>query len=58
MNVYLYLIPKKIISWNFCRQNEYFNISNHDPLEQEPLQEQGLIVILCEYFYAGEGCWV
>ena len=32
---------------------QYYNISNPGLLEQEPGQEQGLTVLLYEYFYAG-----
>ena len=32
---------------------KYLNFSNPGLLEQEPKWEKGLIVLLCEYFYAG-----
>ena len=32
---------------------KYFNISNPGMLEQEPRLEQGLTVLLYEYFYDG-----
>ena len=32
---------------------KYFNISNPGLLEHEPGQEQGLTVLLYEYFYVG-----
>ena len=36
---------------------QYYNISNPGLLEQEPGQEQGLIVFLYESFYDGKYCW-
>ena len=30
---------------------KFYSISNPDPLEQEPVLEQGLFVLLYEYFY-------